>query len=304
MRKLFCLCISLCAVMLTFAGPVKAQNALWVSPTGNDAAICSEATPCATFQGAVNKGSVSQINCLLSGSYGPVTITASITIDCGSGNVGNIISSTPAIQINATSPIKVVLRHLSLNGLGVANAGIITTGFASGSVTVEDCTLQQYTAFAISFITSSGRGLLQVSDSKVIDSGGGIEAAPSSGQVASVTLNRVELSGNANVGLAFVNPGVVAGAMRDSLISSNGGDGIFTTAGQVFFTVEGSTINANLGSGIHTNSAGSNLNVTATTIGANGRGVNAAEGSIVSFGNNTLNGNATDGAFTSTTTLR
>jgi hypothetical protein len=45
--------------------------------------------------------------------------------------------------------------------------------------------------------------------------------------------------------------------------------------------------------------------VTASTISANGTGVNAAGGgAIVSFSNNTLNGNGSDGAFTSMISLK
>jgi hypothetical protein len=50
--------------------------------------------------------------------------------------------------------------------------------------------------------------------------------------------------------------------------------------------------------------AGSNINVTASTISSNLTGVLASAGNIVSFGNNTLNGDATDGNFTSPKPLR
>ncbi len=75
-------------------------------------------------------------------------------------------------------------------------------------------------------------------------------------------------------------------------------------ASQVYFTVEESSIIADLSNGIHANSPGTNLNVTASTISGNGTGVKAALGSIVSFSNNTLNGNAANGNFTSTTALQ
>ena len=57
MRKFILLCASLAAmVLLISASPVRAQNVLWVSATGNDASACTTAAPCATFQGAFNKG--------------------------------------------------------------------------------------------------------------------------------------------------------------------------------------------------------------------------------------------------------
>jgi hypothetical protein len=117
-------------------------------------------------------------------------------------------------------------------------------------------------------------------------------------------LNGVEVAGNANTGVSLAGLGVVAGTMRDSLVASNGADGVLTDSNQVFFTVEESSIIANLSNGIQANSAGSNLNVTASTISGNGTGIKPTSGSIVSFGNNTLNGNGSDGAFTSTAALK
>src|SRR3954451_5767776 len=117
MKKLILLCSTLCAVFLISASPARAQNVLWVSATGSDAVVCSQAAPCLTFQGAINKGSVSQINCLTSGNYGAFTVTASITVDCGTGNVGTVFSGS-AITLNTNSSATVVLRHLSLNGGG------------------------------------------------------------------------------------------------------------------------------------------------------------------------------------------
>src|SRR5258708_5848121 len=167
MRKLVVLCTSLCALVLSIsATPVHAQNTLWVASNGSDAAACSQTAPCATFQGAIDKGSVSQINCLGSGNYGKFTVTASITVDCGTGNVGNVVVSgndTIAITINTASAATIVLRHLSLNGLGTAFIGIGTSTFPSGTLIVEDCMIHGFRNGAgghgIQFVPSAGRGL-------------------------------------------------------------------------------------------------------------------------------------------------
>ena len=79
--------LALRMMLVISASPVRAQSTLWVSATGNDASACNQTAPCLTFQGAINKGNVAQINCLTSGSYGAFTVTASITIDCGAGNI-------------------------------------------------------------------------------------------------------------------------------------------------------------------------------------------------------------------------
>jgi hypothetical protein len=46
------------------------------------------------------------------------------------------------------------------------------------------------------------------------------------------------------------------------------------------------------------------VNVGASTIGGNGTGVVAQSGSLISFGNNQMSANGTNGNFTSTTALR
>jgi hypothetical protein len=296
-------------MVLIFANPVRAQSVLWVANNGNDMNACSQTAPCLTFQAAINKGNVAQINCLTSGSYGAITVTQSIIIDCGTGNVG-VITSSPggrAINIDASSPANIVFRHLSLNGGGTNGTnGIYTQNFASGVLIVEDCSIQGSgnVNYGIYFAPSSGRGTLQVSNSILYNNGIAIAVSPSSGQIAGVVLNGDELSANAIDGLAFFGAGVVAGTMRQSLVALNGQDGILAQASQVFFTVEESSIIDNLSNGIHANSAGSAIKVGASTIGGNGTGVLADSGSIVSFGDNHFSDNGKDGNFTSTKALK
>jgi hypothetical protein len=312
-RKIILLWASLFILALSMsASPVMAQNVLWVASFGSDTNACHQTSPCATFQGAINKGgsSTSQINCLDSGSYGPVTITASITIDCGAGNVGNIVSSSAtAITINTPAAATIILRHLSMNGLlttSVVN-GIDARGFSSGTLIVEDCMIQGYRSeTAINFAPSGGRGLLQVANSQIFNNVDGIVVLPQNGQIASVTLNRVELVGNVVFGLflSTIDTGIVTGTMRNSVAGENGNTGVVAMSTQVFFTIEESSIVNNLVNGIQTFSAGATVNVGRSTIGGNGTGVFAQSGSIISFGNNQMSVNGTNGSFTSTTPLQ
>jgi hypothetical protein len=309
MRKYIQFCASLCAVALLFsASQARAQAVFWVANNGNDANTCTQTAPCATFQGVLNKGAVSQINCLTSGNYGAFTITASITIDCGTGNIGNVIVNTgDAITIDASSAATIVLRHLNLDG-GMTNSaanGITTVGFPGGTLIVEDCTVHGFpSGSGILFSPSAGRGLLQVSDSGMSGNSQGITVGTASGVIASVSLSGIELSAN-QYGLLMIGSGIVAGTMRNSVVTASGQTGVLADASQVFFTVEESSIIANLVSGIAADTAGSIVNVGASTIGANGTGVNATHGaSIVSFGNNRMSTNGSNGSFTSTAGLR
>jgi hypothetical protein len=89
--------------------------------------------------------------------------------------------------------------------------------------------------------------------------------------------------------------------MRDSVVGENGTIGVTATSSQVFFTIEESSIVDNLSIGIQTGSAGTVVNVGASTIGGNGTGVVASAGSLISFGNNQMSANGSNGNFTSTT---
>ena len=321
------LCSSLCAMAFVVpASPAHAQNLAWVGPNGSDSNSCSQTSPCATFAGAISNGGVAQINCLGSGNYGAlnsttVSITDTIVIDCGEGNVGEMTTNggNAAININSTDPNAViVLRHLSLNGSDNANvSGIYTQGFPGGTLIVENCMIHgfHYTSNGsygngIYFepTTSGDRGLLQVSDSLLYDNNNnGILVNPSSGVIASVVLNRVEIAaspGSAAYGVWFTGGGTVAGTMRHSVITEMGANGISAEATAVYFTIEESSIVDNLGAGIQADSSGTILNVGATTIGGNGTGVLANAGSIVSFGNNQMSANGVNGSFTSTTPLQ
>jgi hypothetical protein len=303
MGKLVSYCASLGAIALAFASPVRAQQALFVANWGNDMAACTETTPCLTFQGAINKGSVTQITCLTSGSYGPFIVTASIVIDCGAGNVGNIYAPTAftnAINISGAGA-SVILRHLSLNGNGTATAGIYASSF-TGSLILEECAIQGF-AYGVDFVPATGRGLLQVSNSQIINNATGINVASSGNTIASLALNRVELVGNSNIGLTLGGSGVIAGTMHDSLIAS-GTDGIYAAAGQLYFAIDGSNITANLQFGINTVNAGVIIGVGTTSFSGNGTAVKADAGSLVSFGNNQMIANANNGNFTATVPLR
>jgi hypothetical protein len=312
MKKLMILCVSFLATALSVATtPVLAQTILWVGPSGSDANSCAQTAPCATFAGAISKGGVGQINCLGSGNYGAlnnltVSITGSLVIDCGAGNVGEMTAGggSVVININAVSAATIVLRHLSLNGRGVA-VGILTQHFASGTLIIENCMIHD-SADGIVFAPSSGRGTLQVTDSLLYgNSGNTISVVPASGQIASVAFNRVEIVGNSGDGIDLVGTGVIAGAIRQSLVGQNTGTGILANAsGGVFFTVEATSVIANLSVGIQTDSSAAILNVGASTIGGNGTGVKANAGSIISFGNNQMSANGVNGSFTSTTALQ
>ena len=73
------------AALFCFTSLAYAQaTRTWVSGVGDDANPCSRTAPCKTFAGAISKtAAAGEIDCLDPGGFGAVTITKSITIDCG-----------------------------------------------------------------------------------------------------------------------------------------------------------------------------------------------------------------------------
>src|ERR1019366_1861693 len=113
-HKLF-LVIAVAALGLcAFSSAARAQaTRTWVSGVGDDANPCSRTAPCKTFQGAISKtAAAGEINCLDPGGFGAVTITKSITIDCGFTG-GILVSGTNGITINDGSGAAIVtLRNM------------------------------------------------------------------------------------------------------------------------------------------------------------------------------------------------
>jgi hypothetical protein len=299
MRKLISALALLCAIAFIAAtAPAQAANTRsWVSASGSNGNACTQSAPCLTFAFAITQTNAGgEIDCLSGGDFGAVTITFSITIDCGTGQVGTINSySSTAITINTSSPSVVVLRNLNLGGNGNFS-GIVTTNFANSTLTVQHCTIYGQDS-GISFMPTSGRGSLQIIDTSVYGNQVGVDVEVASGVIASVVLNQVELNGNRS-GLNFGGSGTVAGTLRQSVVAANSAYGISANVAASYFTVEESSIVDNLTSGISTTTSGTNVEVAASTIGANGTGLSAGSGNLYSFGNNQLSANGSNGSFT------
>src|SRR6202167_4998981 len=118
LRKLSLL---LTIIVATFAwaevGQAQATRT-WISGVGDDANPCSRTAPCKTFAGAISKTSTGgEIDALDPGGFGALTITKSITLDGGGGQVASVLTvGTPGITINASGAV-VILRNLRFNGL-------------------------------------------------------------------------------------------------------------------------------------------------------------------------------------------
>jgi hypothetical protein len=290
----------------------------WVSGVGDDANPCSRTAPCKTFAGAISKTAAGGlIDVLDPGGFGGVTITKSITIE-SDGAIGSVgVSGTNGITINAAVTDTVTLRGLKIAGLGAASPG--TTGIKVlqvGGLVVENLVIENFSSAGIEFAPSNA-ATLNVRDTIVRNSGaaansGGIlirPAVPGAGSSsANVTLERVQLVANVQYGLKVDGfSGAASVNVRDGVVSTTAGDGIVVDGGS-FATqlmLDNVLVTENSQAGVLANGSGALIRLSGSTISGNLQGIQTTTGGqVVSFGNNRVRGNISDGQPTSTAPLQ
>src|SRR5438477_8948203 len=103
-------------VLLACSTLAQAQaTRTWVSGVGDDANPCSRTAPCKTWAGAISKTAEGgEIDALDPGGFGALTITKSITLDGGGGQVASVLAAgTNGIVVAAASNDVVTIRNLS-----------------------------------------------------------------------------------------------------------------------------------------------------------------------------------------------
>lgn len=256
--------IVLTAFVLATALMLQAQQPrrVWVSALGDDSLPCSRTAPCKTFLGALQKTVPgSEINCLDAGAFGSVVITKSIAINCPAG-LANIQSpSNAAITINV--PLGVVrLRGISISGLGTGQQGIRI--LSAGKVYVEDMLIDAFGA-GIS-VEGTAPSALFVTNSTISNNGFGINFNPA--QLSTGSIADSQVLGNGAGGINVQNTDV---AVSNCLIAGNA-TGIVSTNNGV-------------------------VRLSGNTVSENGTGLSVGnKGLIISYQNNALTGNTTNGA--------
>jgi hypothetical protein len=283
-----------------FATMTQAQaTRTWVSGVGDDVNPCSRTAPCKTFAGAISKTAVDgEIDALDSGGFGAVTITKSITID-GDSNLAGILASgvvgavTVSITANSGSNF-VQLRNLSINGSGNPfgqNGVRIVNGVAGMTVAIENCVI-------FNFRAGNGRGIsdertqngkLYVEDTLIKNnSTTGAVIFPGGAATVDAVFSNVRFMNN-NAGLAAEPRAKVT--CVNCLASGNTGRG-FTAEGDATPQVNlQNCISSHNGTGIAV-TQGATVRISNTQITNNTLfGLDQAGGSIISFGNNNIDGN-------------
>lgn len=281
--------IAVVGVATAFAPLAYAQlNRTAVSVIGNDANNCAVATPCRTFARAVSQtNSGGEVVALDSAGFGAFTADRAITVQAAPGVYAGITgSSGNLVQITAGPSDKIVLRGLTINGLGTAAAGIAFTG-GGAEVQVESCVIAGFANWGIiSFYP------IRVQDTIVRDSDIGIHIDNAGGPV-NATIERVQIQNSTTFGVFSWRNSTVA--VRDSVATLSGVG--FRAAGSGVLSVENSLATENT-TGV---SAATYFGVPGTVrlsntmvVNNSGTGVVVGTGTVESWKTNKIRGNGTE----------
>lgn len=294
---------------------------LYVSGTGTDNSSCgnigsasNRATACRSLQYAHDlSGDGGIIRCLDSAAFTSITITKAITIDCTGYNsvifpLAGFTDKSIVVDIASGNAV-VILRGLDLYGFLNTSIGIWFK--RGGRLNVENCKITGFanngTGAGIYFTPSDG-SKLNVTDTTIsvngnVSTGAGIIVKPSGFGSAQVALTRVNVAGN-TFGIAADGTGSNGGinmTIADSTVAGSTQDGIIATTpsnGAPIRVLVKETRSVNNAIGIRSLGQDVTVRVSGSTIIGNGTGLaSGSGGALLSFGNNNVEANGANGAF-------
>jgi hypothetical protein len=277
-------------IIFTFCSSMAHAQATrtWVSGVGDDVNPCSRTAPCKTFAGAISKTAAGgEISVLDPGGFGTINITKAITIN-GDGSLGGILSSlTNGIIVNAGVNDVVVIRNVSIQGVGNGTNGI--RYLAGKHLIVENTTISGVTGNGID-VALGAAGRLSVSDTSIKSCGfSGISIG--AGGTPTAVIDNVNIQG--------CGAGVTAAAgistISRSVISHNTNQALIASGSAAVINAE-SCVLTNNGTGVSAPAAGATIRISNCMITGNTTGIAASGGTVFSFGNNKNTGNTTNGA--------
>lgn len=315
-------CLAVLAALVAVSAIPNAAYAqatrTWVSGVGDDVNPCSRTAPCKTFAGAISKTAASgEISVLDPGGFGTVTITKSITINGGGIEGSTLNSATNGFIINGAG-VDVVLRNLEVDGSPDTSPGLNGIRFIQGnSLLVENVSIRDNKAAGAAGIlfAPSAPAVLHVRNVTLSNNGDGSTGAgilvkPSGTGSARVTLDHVFTSKN-TFGIAIDGSTSTAGinaTITDSVSAANAQDGIVATTigggAPIGVMVKTSKV-VNNGFGIRSIGAGVTVRVDGSAVIGNSTGLaTASGGALLSFGNNNVEANGANGAFSGSVALK
>ena len=294
-------CLTLCAAVLACTCAAFGQNTRSaVSVNGSDGNACTVPAPCRTFAKAITvTNSGGEIIALDSGGYGPFTIDRAVTVRPVPGAYAGLApTTTDGITVSAGGTDDVVLRGITINGLGGSN-GI--NYIHARSLSVENTAIDRLTATGIMDLSGAN---LSVSSTSIIDSYTGIQVG-NGGMgypTVSTTITNCNIDHNSNIAISVYQTGKAT--ITNTVLANNGAGLIVIAQVATLFAdvvIENSTISGN-GTGIASAApAGTaTTRVSNCTISHNTTGLQNSGGQsspILSRLNNTLQANGTNGTF-------
>jgi hypothetical protein len=298
--------------ILAFTSVAQAQlNRSFVSAQiGNDANTCVPTAPCRGLTKALsvtNHGG--EIIILDSGGYGAsLTINKAVTIDATGVYAGMAVTAGSGIIINAGGSDQVVLRGLTLEGMGGSTGINFQMG---GMLYVENCVINGFTGHGILFDI----GKLFVKDTTIRNNGdNGIQIFPAIANEVIVSIDHSRLESN-NRGILVQGSVFASVSIKDTVIANSTASGLFLSSANSNVSIEQSAlvknaagitnsggqlsiVNSNLS---HNNSTGlaastsSKSSIKDSTLSYNTTGVTAATGAVVHVTSSMLNNNITYG---------
>jgi hypothetical protein len=256
----------------------------WVSHNGSDGNNCLAIAPCRTFTTAlsqtVNGG---QVSCLDSGSFGPLTITNSVIIDCvgaaASPDIDDVTFCAGIVAINAPGHF-VTLRGLHIAGIDPCQKHGIDIQAAT-EVFIEDCVIEFWQDNGILDRRTTRQTTLVIRNTMLRNNGSsGIVAAAAPRN--SVVLENVQSIGNDGFGIAVATGNNVV--ISRSVMSGNSNAGIEADPGAQV-VVDNTEISHNVNYGIATLGT---VTLANSDISFNNSSI---FGTTMSYGNNRIFGN-------------
>ena len=205
------------------------------------------------------------------GGFGALTITKAITLDGGAGQVASVlVGGTNGIVVAAGSTDDVILRNLSINGLGsTGSPGLNGVQFISGrSLRIQNLKIDGFSQNCINLTTATAASTVAIVNTVGTRCANGVHVASSPSVTTSVAVDQ----------------------------------------SRFLFNVTPSTPNNALGNGIWAEGTNSTVQVSNSALFGNTVGLYTSplsggisgNGTINSLGNNQVQGNTTNGLFTST----
>jgi hypothetical protein len=290
------LMIGLLAALAPVAVHAQATRT-WISGVGDDVNPCSRTAPGKTFAGAISKTAAGgEIDCLDPGGFGAVTVTKSMTLDGGSGQVASILASeTNGITINAGLSDVVIIRNIRFQGIvqngfgpGLSAIRVIQCGM----VVIQHCEIDGFSVDGVQMDSGATSCNMSITDTRITNcTNDGVFVHGALGIHSSVTDCECEKCGNAGY---EADTGVMTITRS---VGSNGNTAFLATTGGAIHAT-------------HCTASGNTTAITAMPtssvilndcdIISNGTGISVGGGAVRSMGNNRFIGNSTLGTLTST----